>query len=286
MSLRAGGLLAKAKIINRKRDHEGNLVGKRSNDSLANTAVYEVEFTSGEIREYMANTLVEAMMAECDEEGKKYLLLESILDHRKDSTALSKREGTYKTATGQYRKKRTTRGWKFLVQWKDGSTDWIPLSVLKETNVLELSEYAVANQLQEEPAFTWWLPTILKRKKRIVAKMKSKYWKTNEKFGITLPHSVEEALEIDCKNGNTLWFGAIQKEIKNVRKAFREYYSDKVRTARDLRANPQALPGFQEIRCHMIFDIKMDGLFTRKSRFVAGGHTTEPPTSITYSSVV
>jgi hypothetical protein len=34
----------------------------------------------------------------------------------------------------------------------------------------------------------------------------------------------------------------------------------------------------------MIFDIKMD--FTRKARFVAGGHVTDPPTSITYSSVV
>ena len=92
--------------------------------------------------------------------------------------------------------------------------------------------------------------------------MKSKYWKTNEQFGIALPHSVEEALEIDRKNGNNLWFDAIQKEIKNLRKAFREYANNNIRTASDLRANPQALPGFQEIRCHMIFDIKMDGLFT------------------------
>ena len=286
LNLPSGGMLAKAKIINRKRDSEGNLVGNRSNDYLANTAVYEVEFTSGEIREYMANMLVEAIMADCDEEGKTHLLLESILDHRKDQTALSKSEGIYKTETGQYRKKRTTRGWELLVQWKDESTDWIPLSVLKETNILEVAQYAIDNQLQEEPAFAWWLPTILKRKQRIVAKMKSKYWKTNEKFGIVLPHSVEEALEIDRKNGNNLWFNAIQKEIKNVRKAFREYANNNIRTASDLRANPQALPGFQEIRCHMIFDIKMDGLFTRKARFVAGGHTTEPPTSITYSSVV
>ena len=36
----------------------------------------------------------------------------------------------------------------------------------------------------------------------------------------------------------------------------------------------------------MIFDIKMDGKFTRKCRFVAGGHTTDPPSSSTYSSVV
>ncbi len=34
----------------------------------------------------------------------------------------------------------------------------------------------------------------------------------------------------------------------------------------------------------MIFDVKMD--FTRKARFVAGGHMTDPPSSINYSSVV
>ena len=44
------------------------------------------------------------------------------------------------------------------------------------------------------------------------------------------------------------------------------------------------LIGFQEIRCHEIFEVKMD--FTRKARFVAGRHTTDTPGSITYSSVV
>jgi hypothetical protein len=42
--------------------------------------------------------------------------------------------------------------------------------------------------------------------------------------------------------------------------------------------------GYKWIRCHMIFDVKMD--FTRKARFVAGGHMTDPPSAITYSSVV
>ena len=39
----------------------------------------------------------------------------------------------------------------------------------------------------------------------------------------------------------------------------------------------------------MIFDVKMldsDGLFRRKARYVAGGHTTEIPASLTYASVV
>ena len=42
--------------------------------------------------------------------------------------------------------------------------------------------------------------------------------------------------------------------------------------------------GFQEIGCHLVFVVKMD--FTQKDRFVAGGHTTKTPSSITYSSVV
>ena len=42
--------------------------------------------------------------------------------------------------------------------------------------------------------------------------------------------------------------------------------------------------GYQEIGCHIVFDIKMD--FAQKAHFVAGGHTTEAPTSMTYSSIV
>ena len=36
----------------------------------------------------------------------------------------------------------------------------------------------------------------------------------------------------------------------------------------------------------MIFDINMDVKFTRKALYIAGGHTTDPPYSITYYSVV
>ena len=44
------------------------------------------------------------------------------------------------------------------------------------------------------------------------------------------------------------------------------------------------LIGFQEIGCHIVFDIKME--FTIKAWFVAGGHTMEALTLIMYSSVV
>ena len=44
--------------------------------------------------------------------------------------------------------------------------------------------------------------------------------------------------------------------------------------------------GFRYVGTHMIFDIKMDGKFTRKYRLVTGGHKTAPTLYITYSSVV
>jgi hypothetical protein len=44
-------------------------------------------------------------------------------------------------------------------------------------------------------------------------------------------------------------------------------------------------PTYQDIRCHMIFDVKMED-FRRKARFVAGGHKTYTPHAMTYVSVL
>ena len=46
----------------------------------------------------------------------------------------------------------------------------------------------------------------------------------------------------------------------------------------------EGLVRYQEIKRHIIFDVKM--YLTRKARFVAGGHTTDTQTSMTYSSVI
>ena len=44
------------------------------------------------------------------------------------------------------------------------------------------------------------------------------------------------------------------------------------------------VPGYKRIPGHVVWDVKMD--FTRKARYVAGGHRTDPPKALTYSSVV
>ena len=42
--------------------------------------------------------------------------------------------------------------------------------------------------------------------------------------------------------------------------------------------------GYQEITCHMVFDVNMD--VTINARFVEVDHKTDPPESVTYASVV
>jgi hypothetical protein len=45
-------------------------------------------------------------------------------------------------------------------------------------------------------------------------------------------------------------------------------------------------PGYQKIKCHFIFDIKMGENFRRKARLMANGNETEAPAALTHSSVV
>ena len=45
-------------------------------------------------------------------------------------------------------------------------------------------------------------------------------------------------------------------------------------------------PGYQDIKCHLIFYTNMGEIFRRKARFVAGGNMTDTPTTLTYVSVV
>jgi hypothetical protein len=177
--------------------------------------------------------------------------------------------------------KKTTRGWKFLCAFKGGHHEMVQLKTLKESNAIELAEYAVAHRLVEEPAFKWWVPHVLKRRNRIISKIKSRYWRTTHKFGIRLPKTVEEALEIDRQTGTDYWYKAINKEMSKVKVAWE---AKEGVTPQQVREGKSDLVGYQEIGCHLVFDIKLD--FTRKARYVAGGHTTEAPASMTYSSVV
>ena len=128
--------------------------------------------------------------------------MNEIIDHRTNGKTVIKDDGMMSQNVRPAMRK-TTKGWFLCVRWKDDSTSWVPLKDLKESNPLDVSEYAVANKLVTEPAFQWWVPTTLRRRDRIIAKLHTRYMKWVQKFGIDLPKTIKEAYQLDGNNNNT-----------------------------------------------------------------------------------
>ncbi|KAI2505807.1 Reverse transcriptase (RNA-dependent DNA polymerase) [Fragilaria crotonensis] len=180
------GAMVHAKVIKRLKDNEGNPVGTVNANPLLDSRAYEVEFINGHVEELTANIIAENLIAQVDDEGHRQMMLEEILDHRTTREAIPKSQGTYVNQYGVKRQKQTTRGWELLIQWKDGSTDWVALKDFKESYPVELAQYAVDRAIDDEPAFAWWVSYVLKKQKRILQKIKtkSKYWSRTHKYGV------------------------------------------------------------------------------------------------------
>jgi len=103
------------KVINCKRDADGNPIGRASTNPIIDTRVYEVEFPDGTIAEYAANTIAEALYSKVDADGDRFLLLKEIVDHCKDDTAISQDDYSFTNTNGSRNPARhiTTKGWKF-----------------------------------------------------------------------------------------------------------------------------------------------------------------------------
>jgi hypothetical protein len=214
------------------------------------------------------------MWAQWDIDGNQCQLMEAIIDQKSDEHAVQRIDG-YVIVNGRKHMKKSTKGWQLCVQWKDGSArSWERLADVKESNPIEVAEHSVARGIESKPVFAWWVDFTLKKRDRIISVVKQRVVQKTHKFGTRVPNTVNEAHALDKVNGNALWTDAVAKEMKNIRVAFDITEGD-----------AQAPVRCQEIRCHGIFDVKMDD-FAQKCRMVSGSHTTKAPKTLTFVSVV
>lgn len=168
------------------------------------TSEYIIEYDDGTSDRMFANSIAENIYSQVDDEGKHFVLLNEIVDHRTTAEAVKRHEGFTTMPNGRKVPKRTTKGWELLVEWKDGSSSWVPLKDIKDTNPVKVAEYVIANKIEQEPAFSWWVSFVMQKRERIIAKLQKKYWRTEYKFGVRIPKTVDEALQIDQATGKTL----------------------------------------------------------------------------------
>ena len=92
---------------------------------------------------------------------------------------------------------KSTIGWNLLIVWKDGSKQWIPLSVNKDSNPIEVAEFSTAHSISNEPLLSWWFPYTLRKRDKIISAVDAWVKQTTHKYDVAIPRSVEEAYALD-----------------------------------------------------------------------------------------
>ena len=140
-----GDEMAMGKVARRSLDADGRMTGTYHDNPFLNTITYDIEFPNGQVKEYGANIIAENMLTQVDSDGYSLSLMDSSIDHQRDpSQAIPMEDKHIMTKSSQKRLRKSTKGWKLLIKWKDKSKAWINLADMKEVHPVETAEYARA----------------------------------------------------------------------------------------------------------------------------------------------
>jgi hypothetical protein len=152
MRVPIGDDIRSGKVVRRKRELDGTVRGRANANPILYTRTYKIEFPDGRSDEYTDNVIAENMYAQCDIEGRKYNLMEGIVDHKTDGFAIEPADMYIKHGSNN-KVRKTTKGWNLCVEWKYVTTSWERLANLKESSPVEVAEYAAAKSFLDTPAF-------------------------------------------------------------------------------------------------------------------------------------
>ena len=142
------------------------------------------------------------------------------------------------------------------VLWSNGEQTWEKAMAIKKDDLITLAKYAHNNDLVGQPGWKWAksykINLEMIRSITCIFATRMKKNTPHYKFGVRVPHSVNEVMELDKANGNTLWAEAIQKEMDQLQEfgTFHTLYNgEKDRVPKDYTFIPM----------HTVFDVKFDG---------------------------
>ena len=95
VQLQLGEEYATGKVRIRALGPDGSTTRKYDNNPYLNSIMYEVEFIDGQVKEYRANIIAENMLAQVDSDGYSLMLMEGIVDYRKDESVVISMEDKY-----------------------------------------------------------------------------------------------------------------------------------------------------------------------------------------------
>jgi hypothetical protein len=153
-----------------------------------------------------------------------------------------------------------------LVEWKkiNKTQSWVNFFALSLSNPTPIIAFARANNVLNKMPFCH-LIQYCKSKTEVniarIQKLSTSPRYVKYKFGIQVPKGIKNAIDLDKKNGNSLWHDAIKTEIKQLT----DY-----QTFIALDLGEDITKGYQKIPYHIVFDVKYD--LQHKARMVASGN--------------
>ena len=141
------------------------------------------------------------------------LLMDSMVDYRRNGHVITIQDQNILVKV-RPSPQRSTFGWFICIQWKYGSISWCKLSDMKAWYPVETSEYTVAQGINDESDYNWWVVNVLRKRYHTISAVNqrnTKYTKRPHKFGIEVTKTIAEAIDLGKRNGDTLWKDVIVK---------------------------------------------------------------------------
>ena len=149
--------------MSRQRDPSGTLIGTENEIPQLDSRIYNVKFKDGHYEQYATNILAEALATTYDKDGVDTSFISEISGYRQHSTSVPRSQGHFLSKNGNRTPVVTTKGWDHRVTWKDGTSTWVPLNILKNSEPVLGATYAKTVGIQDEPAYKWWVSHTLKK---------------------------------------------------------------------------------------------------------------------------
>ena len=109
------------------------------------------------------------ILIQVDSDGNNLKIFDGIVDYKQVDSDVSKANALITTNRGVRNLRKMKIGWKFLIQWKDVTTTYMPLKILKDFNPFDVAEFLVTRGISDEATFSWWAPFTLNNRDRVIS---------------------------------------------------------------------------------------------------------------------
>jgi hypothetical protein len=90
-----GEYMTVVRVTKRVIGPNGIVAGTYDENPYLNSMIYEVEFPDVQVKEYAANIIAENMLTQVDSDGYSLMMMEAIIDYRKDDAIAIPKEDMY-----------------------------------------------------------------------------------------------------------------------------------------------------------------------------------------------